>query len=147
MSKVIKFKAKHKDFKLPEIAIAGSACFDMRYYGDQALVLPPQDRMLVPLGCSVEIPEGHELQLRPRSGLAAKHGITLLNAPGTIDYGYTGLLQAIIANLGKEEFVIEPGMRVCQARLAELVPTEFALVDELSTSERGEGGLGSTGLT
>lgn len=147
MYKII-FEKRHDSFRIPSFESEKAACFDMRYCGDEEIVLNPGDRFLVPLGCAVEIPEACELQLRPRSGLADKHGITLLNSPGTIDADYRGEIKACLINLGDDTFEVEPGMRVCQARLAELAPTvmeEATLA--LSETKRGEGGFSSTGLS
>lgn len=153
----VKIKSLHPDFKLPERATAGSAGFDMRYLPegrrldddnieDANVVLPPGTPKKLFLGCSVELPPTHEMQMRPRSGLAFNHGVTLVNAPGTIDADYRGKLYALMVNLSSKTFVIEPGMRICQAVVAPVDPVEYELVEELSETDRADGGLGSTGL-
>ena len=137
---------------LPEYATVGAAGADLRANlpADQretGLTLPPMGRAIVPTGLRVEIPEGHELQIRPRSGLAAKHGVTLANAPGTIDEDYRGPLGVILINLGSEPFAIAHGDRIAQAVLAPVVRADFALTRDLGETERGGGGFGSTGLS
>lgn len=141
----IKFKSEHPEFKLPTQATKGSAGFDMRACIDQPVTLMPKQRMLISLGCSVEIPEGYEIQVRPRSGLAIKEGITVLNTPGTIDSDYRGLCQVILINLSDNWFKIEPQDRVCQFVVQKVPEVELELVQELASTDRGTGGFGSTG--
>lgn len=132
-------------FQLPQYATALSAGVDVRASIDSAIVLKPLERVLVPTGLSLEIPAGYEVQVRPRSGLAAKRGITVLNAPGTIDADYRGEVKVILVNLSNEEFVIENGERVAQLVLARHEVIEWEETDVLGESDRGEGGFGSTG--
>ena len=103
-------------------------------------------RCLIPTGLSVELPKGIELQVRPRSGLALKHGITVLNTPGTVDSDYRGELAVLLINLGNEDFKIENGDRIAQAVIAQAIQADFVQKDELSNTERGAGGYGSTGI-
>ncbi|MBQ5372092.1 MAG: dUTP diphosphatase, partial [Rikenellaceae bacterium] len=111
----------------------------------EAVVLRPLERAMIPTGLSIELPEGYEMQIRPRSGLAAKHGITVLNSPGTIDADYRGEIRVILVNLSNEEFRIEAGERIAQMVVARHEQVEWELTEELAESERGEGGFGSTG--
>lgn len=109
------------------------------------VTIPPMGRMLVPTGFAVAVPDGYEMQLRPRSGLALKHGITLPNTPATIDSDYRGELQVILMNLGAAEFVVKRGDRIAQMLIQRVEPVEFVEVDVLPDSARGSGGFGSTG--
>lgn len=142
----LKFKKLHPDFKVPKQATPGSAGLDMVACIDTEIQLMPGERTTISLGCSVEIPEGWELQVRPRSGLALKEGITILNTPGTIDSDYRGEVKAIVVNLGKQWFTIRPLDKICQVVASEVPVVTCELVDELSTTQRGEGGFGSTGV-
>jgi dUTP pyrophosphatase len=108
-------------------------------------VLSSLERALVPTGIYIELPEGHEAQIRPRSGLAAKHGISIVNSPGTIDADYRGEIKVILVNLSKEDFTINPGERIAQMVIARYEKVEWVEVEQLSESERGAGGFGSTG--
>ncbi|MEM9740592.1 MAG: dUTP diphosphatase [Pseudomonadota bacterium] len=132
---------------LPAYETEGSAGLDVRaaVEGAEPLVLAPGDRTMVPTGLSVAIPAGFELQMRPRSGLAAKHGITCLNAPGTIDSDYRGELKVILINHGAEPFEIARGERIGQLVLAPVTRLEWDTVETLPKTARGEGGFGSTG--
>jgi dUTP pyrophosphatase len=132
---------------LPSYETAGAAGADLRAnLPDRGVVtLVPGARALVATGLRIEIPEGYEVQIRPRSGLALKHGITLPNAPGTIDSDYRGPLGVIVMNAGQEVFEIAHGMRIAQMVVAPVVQAQFALVDDLSATQRGAGGFGSTG--
>lgn len=132
---------------LPEYATAGAAGADLRanFEDRSGVVLEPSARVLVPTGLRVAVPEGFEMQIRPRSGLALKHGVTLANAPGTIDADYRGPLGVILVNLGKEPFVVEHGARIAQAVVAPVVQARFEVVEQLDGTERGVGGFGSTG--
>lgn len=132
---------------LPFYASAGAAGADLRAnFADQGeVVLQAGGRVLVPTGLRIAIPEGFEVQLRPRSGLALKHGITLANSPGTIDSDYRGPLGVIVINAGTEAFVISHGMRIAQMVVAPVVRGRFDLVQALSETARGVGGFGSTG--
>lgn len=136
---------------LPEYATPGAAGADLRANlppADRAkgLTLQPGARVLVPTGMIVAIPEGYEMQVRPRSGLALKHGIGLLNSPGTIDSDYRGPLGVLMINLGEHPFVITHGARIAQAVIAPVVRARYLAVRAVSTTQRGTGGFGSTGL-
>ncbi len=111
----------------------------------EPIVLKPMQRALVPTGIAVEIPPGYEAQIRPRSGLAIKRGITLLNTPGTIDADYRGEIKVILINLGEEDFVINRGDRIAQMVICPVIRVEWEEVEELSTTHRSDGGFGSTG--
>lgn len=130
---------------LPQPASAGSAGLDLRAAVESELVLSPGERALVPTGLVLEIPPGWEGQVRPRSGLALRHGITLPNAPGTIDSDYRGELQVILANTGSEPVTIRRGDRIAQLVVAPVAAVEWIESDELSASAREGGGFGSTG--
>ncbi len=134
-------------FSLPEYATPGSSGMDIRAHLDQALTLAPMARALVPTGLYLELPQGLEAQLRPRSGLAAKHGITLLNAPGTIDQDYHGEIKVILVNLSQENFTVQPGDRIAQMVICRFEHIEWLATGQISDSERGSGGFGSTGLS
>ena len=122
-----------------------SAGMDVRADLEQRVTLAPLGRAMIPTGLYVELPEGYEMQVRPRSGLAAKHGITVLNSPGTIDADYRGEIRIILVNLSGEAFTIEPGERIAQLVVARHEQVEWEPVEELGTTERGAGGFGSTG--
>ncbi|MEE2879172.1 MAG: dUTP diphosphatase [Pseudomonadota bacterium] len=132
---------------LPAYETAGSAGMDLRAAVPEGepLVLNPGERAMVPTGLSVAIPEGYEIQMRPRSGLAAKHGVTCLNTPGTIDSDYRGELKVILINHGAEPFTIARGERIGQMVLAPVTRIVWAETDTLPETARGEGGFGSTG--
>lgn len=135
---------------LPDYATPGSAGADIRANLPEplragGLVLQPMERRIVPTGLRVVIPEGFEIQIRPRSGLALKHGVTLPNTPGTIDCDYRGPLGVLLVNLGAEPYVIAHGERIAQMIVAPVVQARFALVDTLDETGRGDGGFGSTG--
>ena len=132
-------------FSLPEYQTPLSAGMDLRANIKESISLEPLQRALVPTGLYVELPAGYEMQIRPRSGLAAKQGITVLNAPGTIDADYRGEIKVILVNLSPETVIINDGERVAQAVVARCEQVEWESVDELSSTERGEGGFGSTG--
>ena len=135
-------KSKHP---LPQYETIGSAGMDVRANIDQAITLAPLERVLVKTGLFVEIPLGYEIQVRPRSGLAFKKGITVLNSPGTIDADYRGEIGVLLVNLSSEPFVIEDGERVAQLVLASHQQAQWQEVDVLEESNRGQGGFGSTG--
>jgi dUTP pyrophosphatase len=128
---------------LPRYETPGAAGLDLR--ADEDFTLAPGERRLVPTGLSLEIPAGHEGQVRPRSGLAARHGIALVNAPGTIDSDYRGEVMVILVNHGGEPFQARRGDRIAQLVIAPVVQVEVRLADELADSSRGAGGFGSTG--
>ena len=130
---------------LPAYATEFAAGLDVRADNAEPIVLKPLGRAMVPTGLYLEIPAGYEVQVRPRSGLAAKKGVTVLNSPGTIDADYRGEVRVILVNLGAEDFVIERGERIAQLILAKHEVIEWDEVSELADSERGAGGFGSTG--
>lgn len=130
---------------LPNYATALSAGMDLRANLDAPVTLQPMQRKLIPTGLRIELPEGYEAQIRPRSGLAIKKGITVLNSPGTIDADYRGEIGVILINLSTEPFVIEDGERICQMVIARHEQASWTEVTELTDTERGEGGFGHTG--
>jgi dUTP pyrophosphatase len=130
---------------LPEYSTVHSAGMDLRANLSQPIVLKPLQRVLVPTGLFIELPVGYEAQIRPRSGLALKKGITVLNSPGTIDADYRGEIGIILINLSAEDFVIEHGERICQMVVARHEHIGWELVEILQETERGEGGFGHTG--
>jgi dUTP pyrophosphatase len=132
-------------FALPEYQTPLSAGLDIRANLDEPVTLQPLERAMIPTGLFVELPEGCEMQIRPRSGLAAKHGITVLNSPGTIDADYRGEIKVILVNLSNEPFTIEAGERIAQMIVARYEQIEWEAAKELSSTERGAGGFGSTG--
>jgi len=136
-------KSKHA---LPEYATLQSAGMDLRANLEEAVTLKPLERMLIPTGLYLELPVGYEAQIRPRSGLAIKKGITVLNSPGTIDADYRGEICVILVNLSADDFVIEDGERICQMVIAAHVQAEWLAVDVLGDTERGAGGFGHTGV-
>lgn len=137
---------------LPSYATDGAAGADLRAnlgadVRDTGLKLAPMQRVVVPTGLHMEIPEGFEVQLRPRSGLALKHGLTLINTPGTIDSDYRGLVGVLMVNLGSEAATIQHGDRIAQMVVAPVVQARFSRVDSLTDTARGTGGFGSTGVS
>ena len=130
---------------LPEYQTPLSAGLDIRANLDESVTLRPLERAMIPTGLFVELPEGCEMQIRARSGLAAKHGITVLNSPGTIDADYRGEIKVILVNLSNEPFTIESGERIAQMIVARYEQIEWHPVEELGATERGAGGFGSTG--
>jgi dUTP pyrophosphatase len=135
-------KSKHP---LPQYATVASAGFDVRANLDVPMVLKPMQRALVPTGLFIELPVGHEAQVRPRSGLAFKNGITVLNSPGTIDADYRGEVKVLLINLSEEEFAINDGERIAQVIIAAHERVEWVEVEQLMETERGAGGFGHTG--
>lgn len=131
---------------LPAYATSQSAGMDLRVNIDESIVLHPMERRLVPTGLHIALPQGFEAQIRPRSGLALKHGITVLNTPGTIDADYRGELMVLLINFSDTDFVINDGERIAQMVVARHEQIEFQLVDELDDTERGAGGYGHTGV-
>jgi len=130
---------------LPAYSTTMSAGMDIRAYLQEPVLLKPLERKLIPTGLYVEIPKGFEAQIRPRSGLALKKGITVLNTPGTIDADYRGEIGVILVNLSQENFIIENGERICQMIIAAHETVEWNLVETLGETERGTGGFGHTG--
>lgn len=131
--------------QLPDYATSASAGMDLRANLNAPLTLKPLERTLVPTGIFIELPEGYEAQIRPRSGLAAKKGITVLNTPGTIDADYRGEIKVILVNLSNEDFVVENGERIAQMVVAAHARVEWERVKDLVETERGAGGFGHTG--
>lgn len=143
----MKVKVVNKSkWDLPAYATVQSAGMDLRANNNEPITLQPLGRCIVPTGLYLEIPAGYEAQVRPRSGLAAKKGITVLNAPGTVDADYRGEVGVILVNLSDTPFVIEPGERVAQMVFARHEQVEWEAVETLEASERGAGGFGSTGV-
>lgn len=142
---IIKIKALHEEL-MPHYATEGAAGADLKAHLNEPLLLSPQASVLIPTGLFFEIPSGWEVQIRPRSGLALKSGITVLNTPGTIDSDYRGQLQVILINLGKDPFLIEPKMRIAQMVIARAHQAVFHPVDSISLTARGTGGFGHTGV-
>lgn len=134
-----------RDLPLPSYATPGSAGLDLLAAVDGAKTLQPGERALIPTGLSIALPPGFEAQVRPRSGLALKHGVTVLNAPGTVDSDYRGEVGVILINLGSEPFVVERGSRIAQMIVARHDRATWRTVETLEQSERGAGGFGSTG--
>ena len=145
MTVTVKFKKLDSRFQLPKQATEGASGFDLRYVGDENILIMPHEVALITTGCAVEVPEGYELQVRPRSGLALKEKISVANAPGTIDSDYRGPVGVILQNFGREPYQVKPGDRVAQAVICEVPKVTLELVSELSDTSRGEGGFGSTG--
>jgi dUTP pyrophosphatase len=130
---------------LPSYSTSHSAGMDVRAFLPEDIIIKPLERKLVPTGLFLEIPEGFEAQIRPRSGLAIRHGITVLNSPGTIDADFRGEVCIILINLSAEDFVVRNGDRICQMVMASHEKVEWKPAEELKTSGRGEGGFGHTG--
>ena len=132
-------------YDLPAYATVSSAGLDLKAVLDQPITLKPLERKIIGTGLKIALPEGFEAQVRPRSGLAAKQGITVLNAPGTIDADYRGEIGVILVNLSNEAVEISPGERIAQLVVAQYTQVNWQLVNSLDTTDRGEGGFGSTG--
>lgn len=145
MEKVVVKVVREGNVLLPKYETSGSAGMDVRANIEEPIILGSLERVLVPTGLKIAIPEGYEVQVRPRSGLAIKHGITLLNTPGTIDSDYRGELKVIIVNLSKDEYTINPQERIGQLVLNKVAQMELVEVDSLDETERGAGGFGHTG--
>ena len=148
MSVVLAFRAlpHFGDLPLPAYATTGAAGLDIVAAVTEDLVLAPGSRSAVPTGLSMAVPAGHEVQVRPRSGLALRHGVTVANAPGTIDSDYRGEVKILLVNLGDADFTVSRGMRIAQVVLAPVTRADPKLVEELDDTARGSGGFGSTGL-
>lgn len=142
---IVKIVRENDKIELPKYETAGAAGMDIRANITEPIVLGSLERTLVPTGLKIAIPEGYEVQVRPRSGLALKHGITLLNTPGTIDSDYRGELKMIIANMSKDAYTINPGERIGQLVLNKVEQIEWEVVETLDETERGAGGFGHTG--
>ncbi len=150
MDKKIEIKIKRleknfDDIPLPTYATEGSSGMDIRAAVKDDIIIPPGKVALLPTNLSVEIPAGYEIQVRPRSGLAARHGIGILNSPGTIDSDYRGEIKIIVINFGEEDFKISRGDRIAQLVVSKIYKADFIESKELNGSERGEGGFGHTG--
>ena len=149
MPEQLKIKIKKifgaEDLPLPSYQTEHSAGMDLLAAVDGELVVPSGKWALVPTGISIELPVGYEAQVRPRSGLAAKHGISLVNAPGTVDADYRGEIKVILINFGEEPFIIKRGDRIAQMVINEVVRAELVHVEELNGTKRGDGGFGHTG--
>ena len=131
---------------MPQYSTASSAGMDLRAYVETPIVLKPMQRVLVPTGIYIALPDGYEAQVRPRSGLALKHGVTVLNTPGTIDADYRGEVGVILMNLGQEDFVINDGERIAQMIVAKFEHADLLPVEFLDDTERGTGGFGHSGI-
>ena len=131
---------------LPEYKTPQSAGMDLRANIEEPITINPMERVLIGTGLYIALPIGYEAQVRPRSGLALKHGITVLNTPGTVDADYRGEIMVLLINLSNISFIINPGDRIAQMVIARHEQAEFTLVDELDDTERGEGGMGHTGI-
>lgn len=145
MEKVVVKVVREAGVELPKYETAGAAGMDIRANISEPIVLGSLERFLVPTGIKIAIPEGYEVQVRPRSGLAIKHGITLLNTPGTVDSDYRGELKVIMVNLSKDEYTINPQERIGQLVLNQVAQMVFEEVETLGETERGAGGFGHTG--
>ncbi|MBR2773318.1 MAG: dUTP diphosphatase [Bacteroidales bacterium] len=144
---MLKIKVINKGHQpLPRYATLQSAGMDLRANLDEPIVLRPLERCLVPTGLYIALPEGYEAQVRPRSGLALKRGVTVLNAPGTVDADYRGEVGVLLINLSQEDFVVNDGERVAQMVIARHEQADFEVVTELDETERGAGGYGHTGV-
>ncbi|RME17862.1 MAG: dUTP diphosphatase [Bdellovibrio sp.] len=139
-------KLSHFKGELPAYQSPLASGFDLRAQLEKPVTLEAGQRALIPTGLCFEIPEGYEIQVRPRSGLAIKKGLSLVNTPGTIDADYRGEVKVIVINLGQEPMIIEDQERIAQAVLCPIVQADFEVVDELSSTSRGAGGFGSTGV-
>ena len=133
------------DFKLPNYESEGAAGMDLSADIDSDIIIKPLERSLIPTGIAISLPEGLEAQIRPRSGLAIKHGITLLNSPGTIDSDYRGEIKVILVNLSNNNYTIKPYDRIAQIIISQFVKAEFEIAENLDETDRGNSGFGSTG--
>lgn len=135
----------HPDAKLPTYQTAGAAGADLSAALDTPITIPPGGRARIPTGIALALPPGHEGQIRPRSGLAAEYGVTVLNSPGTIDEDYRGEVQVLLVNLGNDPFTVSSGDRIAQLIIAPVARAEMQWADALNSTDRGDGGFGSTG--
>ena len=140
------FIKRKEGAELPQYESSGSAGMDLRAFIDGEVTIPPTGRVRIPTGLFVEIPPGFEAQVRPRSGLAARYGVTVLNAPGTIDSDYRGEVEVILVNLGDGPFIVKNGDRIAQMLVSPVIRAEISEKGSLSETERGTGGFGSTGI-
>ncbi len=144
MTKLL-IKRFSKNVIIPKYETSGSSGMDIAAYIKENIEINPSEKAIVPTGFSLSIPKGFEIQIRPRSGLAAKNDISVLNTPGTIDADYRGEIKVILINLGKKKFIVENGLRVAQMIMCPVVQAKIEEVEELSSTDRGSGGFGSTG--
>jgi len=143
----VKISCLRPEARLPRYMTAAAAGMDLYVRLDEDVVLPAGRRVMVPTGIAIALPPGFEAQVRPRSGLAVKHGVTLLNTPGTIDADYRGEISVILINHGSDDFVIKDGERIAQMIIAPVSRCQWQLVDELDETDRGSGGFGHTGVS
>jgi len=141
----VKVKKKDGRLELPRYETSGAAGMDLKAFIDADVTIPPLGRAKIPTGLFIEVPAGYEAQVRPRSGLAARHGVTILNAPGTVDSDYRGELEVILVNLGAEPFTLKNGDRIAQMVISPVIRVSLCETDSLSETGRGSGGFGSTG--
>ncbi|MAT82062.1 MAG: dUTP diphosphatase [Phycisphaerae bacterium] len=142
---VIQIKKLSPLARLPEYATAGASGMDVHAAIEDSITIPPRSIRMIPLGFAMAIPVGWEAQVRPRSGLASRHGVSLPNTPGTIDADYRGELKVPLINLGDDAFIVEPGMRIAQMVITQVEQCRLVEVEDLDETDRGEGGFGSTG--
>jgi dUTP pyrophosphatase len=143
---ILRVKKKDSRVSLPSYESPGAAGLDLKAFVEAEISIPPLGRAKIPTGLFLELPSGYEAQVRPRSGLAARHGITVLNAPGTIDSDYRGELEVILVNLGEEVFTLKNGDRIAQLVVSPLTRVSISEALSLSETDRGSGGFGSTGI-
>ncbi len=141
----IQIKKLSNEVLTPKYETPGSSGMDIAAYTEQDITINPGDKSIIPTGFSLSIPQGYEVQIRPRSGLAAKKSITVLNTPGTIDSDYRGEIKVILINLSKDKFIVKKGERIAQMIVCPVVQVQLEEVQELSATNRGAGGFGSTG--
>ena len=145
MTKILIKKLFH-EVSIPRYETSGSSGLDVSAFIESKVEIAPGEKAIIPTGFALSIPKGYEIQIRPRSGLAAKNNISVLNTPGTIDADYRGEIKIILINLGKEKFIVEKGLRIAQMVVAPVIQAKIEEVDELSETARGSGGIGSTGV-
>ena len=145
MTKILIKRSSNKVLT-PKYETKGSSGMDIAAFIENKIIINPGSKEIIPTGFSLSIPEGYEVQIRPRSGLAAKQGISVLNTPGTIDADYRGEIKVILINLSKNKFIVENGLRIAQMVVCPVIQAEFQEVQELSKTTRGSGGFGSTGV-
>ena len=143
---LLRLRKKEAGIPLPRYESSGAAGMDIRAFIEAEITIPPMGRAKIPTGLFVEIPQGYEAQIRPRSGLAARQGVTVLNAPGTIDSDYRGEVEVLLVNLGDEPFTVKNGDRIAQMVISPVSRANFSEVKSLSETDRGNGGFGSTGI-
>ena len=146
MNIVLKFQKLHNTVEIPKYETAGASGMDVRAFTEEEIELKPMERKLIPTGFKMEIPVGYEAQIRPRSGLSIKNGISLINCIGTIDADYRGEVKVPLVNLSGDTFIVKNGDRVAQMVIAPVIQPKIEIVDELSETTRQEGGFGSTGV-